>query len=62
MSIHCTVTGRVWPLNSARCRSSRLADAIAADEMVVEIDPFGSGRPLIAFKNRWIDTRPGIAF
>ena len=32
-----------------RCRSSRLADAIAADGIVVESDPFGSGRPSIGF-------------
>ena len=43
-------------------RSSRLADAIAADGMVVESDPFGSGRPSIGFKYRRIDMRPAIAF
>ena len=45
-----------------RCRSSRLADAIAADGTVVESDPFGSGRPSIGFKYRRIDMRPAIAF
>ena len=55
-------TWGVWPPNSARCRSSRLADAIAADGKVVESDPFGSGRLLISFKYRRIDMRPAIAF
>ena len=40
----------------------RLANAIAADGMVVESDPFGSGRPSIGFKYRQIDMRPAIAF
>ena len=40
----------------------RLADAIAADGMVVESDPFGSGRPLTGFKYRRIDMRPAIVF
>ena len=38
----------------------RLANAIAVDGMVVESDPFGSGRPSIGFKYRQIDTRPAI--
>ena len=54
--------GEVWPPNSARCLSSRLADAIVADGMVVESDPFGSGRPSIGFKYRRIDMRPATAF
>ena len=48
---------QMWPPNSARCRSSRLADG-----MVVESDPFGSGRPSIGFKYRRIDMCPAIAF
>ena len=38
----------------------RLANAIAVDGMVVESDPFGSGRPSIGFKYLQIDTRPAI--
>ena len=38
----------------------RLADAIVADRMVVESDPFGSGRMSIGFRR--IDMRPAIAY
>ena len=53
---------QMCPPNSAICRSSRLADALAADGMVVESDPFGSGTPSIGFKYRRIDIHPAIAF
>ena len=33
---------------------------LAVDGMVVESDPFGSGRPSIGFKYRQIDMRPTI--
>ena len=42
--------------------SDLIAYDIAADGMVVESDPFGSGRPSIGFKYRQIDMRPAIAF
>ena len=60
--VYILYSNGVWPPNSARCRSSRLADAIAADGMVVESDPFGSGRPSIDCKYRRIDMRPATAF
>ena len=43
MSIRCTITGNM-ATKFRRCRSSRIADAIAADGMVVESDLFGSDR------------------
>ena len=59
MSIRCTVTGSMTTKFS-EMSILQLANAIAVDGMVVESDPFGSGRPSIGFKYRQIDTRPAI--
>ena len=54
--------GKYAPPNSAICRSSRLADAIVADGMVMENDSFRSGRPSMGFKYQRIGMCPAIAF
>ena len=64
-SIRYTVTGstgKATKFSEMSILPIILADAIVADGMVVESDPFGSGIPSIAFKYRRIDMRPAIAF
>ena len=62
-SIRCTVTeSMATKFSEMSILLIILADAIAADGMVVESDPFGSGIPSIDFKYRRIDMRPAIAF
>ena len=63
MSIRCTVTGNMaTKFSEMSILPIILADGIAADGMVVESDPFGSGIPSINFKYRRIDMHPAIAF